>query len=77
MVACTMVCARPGKEAVLMHQLVNPARRCPECGSQKYAFRGRKKIAAEEGQPAAVETKYRCKACGKEWKERVPVKEAG
>ena len=55
-----------------MDQLVNPARRCPECGSREYLFRGRKKVVAEGGQPAAVETKYRCKGCGKEWKEKVP-----
>jgi len=34
-------------------------------------------LPAEAEQPAAVETKYRCRACGKEWKERVVVKEAG
>jgi DNA-directed RNA polymerase subunit M/transcription elongation factor TFIIS len=72
-----MVRTESRKEALLMDQLVNPARRCPECGSQEYAFRGRKKIAAEQGQPAAVETKYRCKACGKEWREKVPAEEAG
>jgi DNA-directed RNA polymerase subunit RPC12/RpoP len=60
-----------------MDQLVNPARCCPECGSREYVFRGRKKLPAEAEQPAAVETKYRCRACGKEWKERVAVKEAG
>jgi hypothetical protein len=47
-----------------MDQLVNPARCCPHCGSQEYAFRGRKKIPAEQGQAVAVETKHRCKACG-------------
>jgi transposase-like protein len=45
-------------------------RNCPACGSTEYVFRGRKKVAAEHGQPPAVETKYRCKACGKEWKVR-------
>ena len=60
-----------------MDQLVNPARCCPECGSREYVFRGRKKLPAGAEQPAAVETKYRCRACGKEWKERVAVKEAG
>lgn len=59
-----------------MDQLVNPARRCPECGSREYLFRGRKKIV-EGGQPAALETKYRCKGCGHEWRERAAVKEAG
>ena len=47
-----------------MGQLVNPARRCPRCGSREYAFRGRKEVAAEAGRPAAVETRYACKACG-------------
>jgi transposase-like protein len=46
-------------------------RTCPACGSTDYVFRGRKKVPAEQGQPAAVETKYRCRACGKEWKVRV------
>jgi DNA-directed RNA polymerase subunit RPC12/RpoP len=59
-----------------MDQLVNPARRCPQCGSSDYTFRGRKKIPEENGQQAAVETKYRCKACGKEWKETARMKEA-
>ncbi len=43
-------------------------RTCPECGSPDYSFRSRKKIEPGPGQPAAVETKYRCKACGHEWK---------
>ena len=38
-------------------------RTCPEGGSEKYLFRGRKKIMAENGQEAAMETKYRCKEC--------------
>ena len=49
---------------------------CPKCGSGEYAFRGRKKVEAEEGKPEAVETKYRCKACGEVWKVRTPVIEA-
>jgi DNA-directed RNA polymerase subunit M/transcription elongation factor TFIIS len=59
-----------------MDQLINPARRCPECGSREYAFRGRKKVAADEGKAEAVETKYACKSCGHSWKETVPGKEA-
>ncbi len=47
-----------------------PARTCPKCGSGDYAFRGRKTVA--DGQGEATETKYRCKACGQEWKVRVP-----
>jgi len=57
-----------------MEQLVNPARCCPECGSKDYVFRGRKKIAAEAEQPAAVETRYLCQACGQAWRERVTAK---
>jgi transposase-like protein len=44
-------------------------RTCPECGSGDYQFRGRKKVA-EEGKGEAVETKYRCKVCGHEWRVR-------
>ena len=51
-----------------------PAQRtCPECGSDKYLFRGRKKIPAAAGQEEAMETKYRCTACEHEWKERTPI----
>jgi DNA-directed RNA polymerase subunit M/transcription elongation factor TFIIS len=52
-------------------------RTCPKCGSDDYTFRHRKKIEAdpEEGEPPAVETKYRCKACGKEWRVRVAAEE--
>lgn len=48
---------------------------CPKCGSGEYTFRSRKKIKAnpEKGEPEAWETKYRCKACEKEWKVRVAV----
>ena len=55
-----------------MDPLVNPGRRCPKCESRDYVFRGRKKIAAdpEKNQEEAVETKFRCRACGNEWKER-------
>jgi len=53
-------------------------RRCPKCDSDQYVFRHRKKIEAvpEKGEPAAIEVKRRCKACGHEWREREPVKEA-
>jgi DNA-directed RNA polymerase subunit M/transcription elongation factor TFIIS len=47
-------------------------RSCPKCGSSDYLFRGRKKLAEEPGKPAGVETKYRCRACGHEWKVRIP-----
>ena len=36
-------------------------RSCPECGSEKHLFRGRKKIPAENGQAEARDTKCRCK----------------
>lgn len=51
-----------------------PGRTCPACGSREYAFRSRKKIEAnpEKGEPEQTETKYRCKLCGKEWKEKAP-----
>lgn len=49
-------------------------RTCRECGSDKYLFRGRKKISAEAGQEEAMETKYRCKVCEHIWTEREPVK---
>jgi hypothetical protein len=40
-----------------------------------YLFRGRKMIPAnaDKGEPEAMETKSRCKACGQEWKVRAPV----
>ncbi len=57
-----------------MESFVNPARRCPECGSKGYMFRGRKKVAAEGQKPPAVETKYACRACGHAWKEQVSLK---
>ncbi len=60
-----------------MDQLVNPARCCPKCGSREYVFRGWKKLPTEAEQSAAVETKYRCKACGKEWKVRVSERQSG
>jgi DNA-directed RNA polymerase subunit M/transcription elongation factor TFIIS len=48
-----------------------PAKSCPKCGSGHYTFRSRKKNEAANGQEASVETNYRCKACGHEWKVRV------
>jgi hypothetical protein len=69
-----MTVAELMQEALPTDQLVKPGRCCPECGSRDYIIRGRKKIAAEAGQPPAVETKYACKACSHAWKERVAVK---
>jgi hypothetical protein len=60
-----------------MNQLINPARSCPECGRREYVFRGRKKVPAEAGQPACIETKYLCKGCGHSWRERVAAQETG
>ncbi len=52
-----------------------PNKTCPKCGSGDYQFRSRKKIEADpdKGEPEAWETKYRCRACGKEWRVRVAV----
>ena len=49
-----------------------PKRLCPKCGSGDYAFRSRKQIEATAEKPAELETKFRCKGCESEWKERVP-----
>jgi rubredoxin len=48
-------------------------RSCPECGCDRYLFRGRKMIPAENGHAEAMDTKYRCRACAHVWTERVPV----
>ena len=58
-----------------MDQNQSIKRACPECGSEKYLFRGRKKIA-EAGKPEVVEATYRCKECEHIWKERTPINEA-
>lgn len=51
-------------------------RACPACGSTDYLFRNRKKLPAnpETGEPEQWETKRRCTACGKEWKEKEVVR---
>ena len=50
-----------------------PGRACPACGSADYQFRSRKRIAGEDARgPGEVETKYRCEACGHEWRVRAP-----
>ena len=54
-----------------MKEIATASRTCPACGSSDYTFRSRKKIVAENGEVEAVETKYRCKACGHEWWARV------
>ena len=58
------------EEASRMEQFVNPQRCCPECSSNQYVFRGRKKVAAEAEQPAGVETRYMCKECGHAWQKQ-------
>jgi hypothetical protein len=57
-----------------MEQQKPPGRMCPACGSGDYAFRSRRQIEAdpEKGEPAQLETKYRCKTCNEEWKEKAP-----
>ena len=59
---------------------MDQSERCrPACGIGDYGFGSRKKNA-EECQPEQWETKYRCKGCNHEWKDRMPVlpkKEAG
>jgi transposase-like protein len=55
-----------------MEQQNPPNRVCPTCKSANYTFRSRKQIEATAKQEAMLETKYRCKGCGEEWKETVP-----
>jgi DNA-directed RNA polymerase subunit M/transcription elongation factor TFIIS len=60
-----------------MDQNSTTSRTCPSCGSGDYLFRARKTIPPEQGQGEAVETKYRCKSCGHEWRVRAPAKGEG
>ena len=57
-----------------MDQGFTAARTCPKCASAEYLFRGRKRVAPAPGLGGgeAIETKYRCKACGHEWRVRTP-----
>lgn len=47
-------------------------RACPKCGSGNYTFRSRKQIEATAEQEAMLDTKYLCRDCNHEWKEKVP-----
>ena len=60
-----------------MEQKAMNKRQCPECASSSYEFRSRKQIPADPGTQMAgsTETKYRCKECHHEWRERVFVAE--
>ena len=62
----------PIKPKVAMEQKQIGRRTCPACGSEKYMFRGRKKIPPEDGKPEAMETTYRCKECEHAWKVGFP-----
>ncbi|HEX4609808.1 MAG TPA: hypothetical protein VH092_16535 [Urbifossiella sp.] len=56
-----------------MTPFTRPDRRCPKCGHKGYTFRARKTIDAPEAEVGKqVQTKYRCRACSHEWRERVP-----
>jgi transposase-like protein len=47
-------------------------KQCPKCGSEERLFRSRKTVTASaEGAPG-VETKYRCRSCGKDYRVRQP-----
>jgi hypothetical protein len=48
-----------------------PDRCCPECENKGYMFRARRTIEDEHG-AKFVGTKYRCRSCSREWKERIP-----
>jgi DNA-directed RNA polymerase subunit M/transcription elongation factor TFIIS len=49
-----------------------PKRACPDCGGQNYTFRSRKQIEATADKGPELETKFRCRDCEHEWKERTP-----
>jgi DNA-directed RNA polymerase subunit M/transcription elongation factor TFIIS len=48
-----------------------PDRCCPKCQHNGYMFRARRTVEDEQG-AKKVETKYRCRSCSHEWKERIP-----
>jgi hypothetical protein len=49
-----------------------PSRKCPKCGKSDYKFRGCKKIPPnpETGDGEQWDTKFRCRACEHEWREK-------
>lgn len=53
-----------------MLAFVNPDRRCPKCSQEKPLFRSRRPVESEDG--LLVETKYRCRGCNHEFRERIP-----
>ena len=55
-----------------MNPLIRPDRCCPKCESPSYSFRSRRTLegSPENGGRPEVETKYRCRVCSAEWKER-------
>ena len=58
----------------MTHQLI-AAKTCPKCDSSDYTFRAPKMIDPDPDQEhGPVETKYLCKACGYEWKVKVPIR---
>jgi DNA-directed RNA polymerase subunit RPC12/RpoP len=48
-------------------------KQCPKCGSEERLFRSRKAVAASAEAAAGVETKYRCRSCGKDYRVCQPV----
>ncbi len=48
-----------------------PDRCCPKCQHTGYMFRARRAVEDEQG-AKHIETKYRCRSCAHEWKERIP-----
>jgi hypothetical protein len=67
---CNHRFAITGPEEDARLEPTSTGRACPKCCSTDYLFRGRKKVT-EPGKAEVVETKYRCKGCGHEWKVRV------
>lgn len=71
----TARCPLPSRNHAMNNPLVRLDRVCPKCESPSYAFRARRTLEhadAEGGPRLEVETKFRCKACSSEWRERVP-----